>query len=165
VSIEISDIRISVSQQYLDRNSGRISNTIPLAKFDEQSIPKDVSDDQKKAYLEFVSNLFNDAFTKSNSERTAVISGKFTTEENRDIGFIRSGESEEGRRTAREGYISIHGSTNIRRGSLWSVSEDEDKWGADLTHQEKCASNCIWLRHRLKRRSLRSNKRIWQTGR
>jgi hypothetical protein len=26
LSIEISDIRISVSQQYMDRNSGRISN-------------------------------------------------------------------------------------------------------------------------------------------
>jgi len=109
----------------MDKKFGRDQQSIPLRKFDELSISQDVPDDQKKAYLAFVSNLFNDAFTKPDSERTAVISGKFTTEENRDIGFIRSGESKEGKRTIREGDISIRASTNIQIGSLWSASEHD----------------------------------------
>src|SRR5262245_20799408 len=125
LSLDISDIRISVSQHSVDEKFGRDQQSIPLRKFDERSISQDVPDDQKKAYLAFVSNLFNDAFTKPDSERTAVISGKFTTEENRDIGFIRSGESKEGKRTIRERDISIRASTNIRIGSLWSASEHD----------------------------------------
>ena len=95
-----------------------------------------------------------------------MISGKFTTEESRDIGFIRSGESEEGKRTAREGYISIRSSTNIRRGSLWSVSEDEAKW--DWSHEVAPGEVRIELYiapAQIEAAIAEINKRIWQTGR
>jgi hypothetical protein len=126
LSLELSNIRISTVQRYLDPKYGRDEKSIPLASVDERWIPEDVPDDQKKAYVDFVSNLFNNAFTKPESERTAVISGKFTTEESRDIGFIRSGETEKGKRTIREGDISIRASNNIRNGSLWAA--DEHDW-------------------------------------
>lgn len=126
LSLELSDIRISSIQEYLDRKRGRNEKSIPLvADFDERSIPKDVPDDQKKAYLDFVSNLYNDAFTKPDSERTSIISGKFSTEESRDIGFIRSGESAKAKGTTQEGHISICACTNVRQGSLWTASEHD----------------------------------------
>jgi hypothetical protein len=143
LSLKISDIRVAISQQYVDRKFGRDEKSIPLGKFDEESIPKNVPDDQKKAYLEFVSNLFNDAFTKPDSERTSVISGKFTTEEHRSIGFIRSGETEEGKRIT--GYISLYASTNIQRGYLWCVSEDDAKWDSAHNPGEVCINLYIAL--------------------
>jgi len=143
LSLELSDIRISSIQEYLDRKRGRNEKSIPLvADFDERSIPKDVPDDQKKAYLDFVSNLYNDAFTKPDSERTSIISGKFSTEESRDIGFIRSGESAKAKGTTQEGHISICACTNVRQGSLWTASEH------DWLH--KTGEVCIQRNHPVK---------------
>jgi hypothetical protein len=61
-----------------------------------------------------------------------TIAGKFTTDGSHSIGFIRCGESEEGKRTTRNGFISFYDSAEIREGWLMSTNEDDpkyDKWG------------------------------------
>ena len=102
LSVEISDIRVAIRHQYLTRNSLSDAQSIPLAKINEDAVPENIPNDQKKAYLEFVFRLFNEAFTKPDSQETLMISGMFATE-NDSIGFIRSGETE-GKRT-QKGYI------------------------------------------------------------
>lgn len=128
LSLEISDICVTVSHQYVDKKFGQDQKSIPLRRVDEEIIPKDMPDDQKRAYLDAESKLFNDSFTNPGSEQISIISGKFATEEHRSIGFISSGEKEEGKRVTEEGYISVYSSTRVREGYLWSVSEDESKW-------------------------------------
>jgi hypothetical protein len=142
LALEISDIRVTVSHQYVDQKFGRDQKSITLRRVDEETIPKDVPDDQKKAHLEAVSNLFNDSFTKPDSEQISIISGKFATEQH-SIGFIRSGEIEESRRGTQEGYISVYSSTDVREGHLWSVSEDESQWVGTHSPGDVCINLSI----------------------
>ena len=135
LSVEISDIRVAIRHQYLTRNSLSDAQSIPLAKINEDAVPENIPNDQKKAYLEFVFRLFNEAFTKPDSQETLMISGMFATE-NDSIGFIRSGETE-GKRT-QKGYISLYGSADIRRGSLWTVNEEEFKFDPSRKPGEVC---------------------------
>jgi hypothetical protein len=111
--------------------------SIPLGQFDEKAIPQNIPDDQKTVYLNYVFNLFNGTFTKPDSAKAPVISGKFTTEDHRSIGFLRSGE-EEGQRAIRKGHIALYSSTDIRRGYVWSVSEDDVKWNPSQKPGEVC---------------------------
>jgi hypothetical protein len=138
LSVEISDISVSIGHECVARKYGQDDKSISLRKFDEKSVPENIPGDKKEAYLKYVSDLFNETFTKPDSEETLVISGKFATEEHRSIGFIRSGGSYEGKPTTQRGSILISGSTRVGTGSLWSVSEDEIKWGWSGKAGEVC---------------------------
>lgn len=126
LSVQISDIGVAISHQCAEQRFGDDAEPLPLRKFDENMVPDDIPAEQKKAYLEYVFKLFNELFKKPDSEIVSVISGNFTTEEDRSIGFIRSGESEDGKLHVQRGYISLRGTGN-HMGSLWSVNEDEFK--------------------------------------
>ncbi len=137
LSLKISDVRVSISYQYVARKFGDDPPSVPLGQFDEKSVPSNIPGDQKKAYLEYVSRLFNETFTKADSARAPVISGTFTTEDRRSIGFIRSGEAEKPG-GIRKGHIALYSSTEVRRGYLWSVDEDEAKWSPSQKPGEVC---------------------------
>src|ERR1019366_379137 len=69
LSVEISDIRVSISYQYVARKFADDAPSIPLGQFDEKAIPQNIPDDQKTVYLNYVSNLFNGTFTKPDSTK------------------------------------------------------------------------------------------------
>ena len=88
LELEISDIRFSVSHQYVDKQFGQDQKSIPLRRVDEERIPKDLPEDQKKAYLDAVSNLFNDSFTEPDSEQISTISWPAPGSEDTELGVL-----------------------------------------------------------------------------
>src|SRR5262245_4253685 len=81
LSLEISDVRVSISYQYLEKKFGDNRPGVLLGKFDEASIPSNIPNDRRKDYLDYVSRLFNETFAKADSEKVPSISGTFTTED------------------------------------------------------------------------------------
>jgi hypothetical protein len=104
----------------------------------EEIVAENIPDDQKKPYLELVDRLLNEEFTKPRTEEASVISGKFVTERKRSVGFIRSGETEDGKPIIRRGHISLRGSSDTLLGSLESINEDDVKWGSPHEPGEVC---------------------------
>jgi hypothetical protein len=128
LSLEVFDLRPSIKHENVSRKfSSKAEGGIRLSD-DDSPVPQNIPAAQHKAYQDFVFNLFNNSFTKPDRQDTWLISGRFKTEEHRNIGFIRSGQPEEGRPTSEEGYISIYGSADIHAGYLWTYNEDEAKW-------------------------------------
>ena len=128
LSVELSDLQPSIAHEYVARKFSGDEDAVRLQQIDENSIPKDIPADRHKAYRDYLFNLYNDSFTKPNSEYRISISGRFRTEQRRTIGFIRSGESDEGKPKFEEGYISIYGSADIQRGYLLTCDENDAKW-------------------------------------
>src|SRR5256885_1565419 len=67
LTVEISVICLTNTQNHLARKFGREAQPVRLAEFKEDAIPANIPAEQKKAYLEYASNIFNDSFSTPES--------------------------------------------------------------------------------------------------
>jgi hypothetical protein len=139
LSVEITDVSVAIVHTYLDKRFGELEPPVALRKSHaDEIVIENIPEDQKKPYLEFVNRLFNEEFTKPRTEEVSIIFGKFVIEATRSIGFIRPGETEDGKPTIQRGRILLRGSDDMRPGSLGSISEEDVKWGSPHKPGEVC---------------------------
>jgi hypothetical protein len=137
--LEVTNIRVSISHQQLTRKFGDDQLSVSLEQVDEKVLPPSLPDDQKKPYLDYVSHLFNETFTKADTAKALTVSGTFNTESHRSVGFIRPGEAEKPAEI-QKGHIALYSSDDIQRGYLWSVNEDEANWNTSQKVGDVCVN-------------------------
>jgi hypothetical protein len=75
LSLEISNVQVAISHEYLDRTFSGDGKTVSLNEVDENMVHKEIPDSQKQAFLEYLIRLFNESFTRPNVDQTLFISG------------------------------------------------------------------------------------------
>jgi hypothetical protein len=103
-----------------------------------EAVAEKISPAQRQAYQQYEFTTFNNSFTKATSQETWRISGRFSTEQRRSIGFIRSGENAERKPVFKEGHIDIYGVEDIRRGYLFRYNEDDALWDSSKRVGDIC---------------------------
>jgi hypothetical protein len=64
LSVEISDIDVSISHQCVEKRFGDDAPPLPLRKLNEDVVPDNIPAHQKRDFFGFVSRLFNESFKK-----------------------------------------------------------------------------------------------------